>query len=751
MKKFFLLFVIFLGIGISSQIFVNEGFESVTFPSGDWSTSSQNPLQIKSGSKCSVPGSMGRALAPSDFINSNRTTYLMYGSTDSNGEVINVSFNYTALPNSPLPSYVISGYLKVEYSIDGGTMWNLIGSQVNLATSITCTSFMGVIPAGAVPIGSDFKFRISTTPTKVPNASTEFYFALDDIHLIQTASCYPPSALKSFGTTSDSANISWTASNTSTNYDIYYNTANVPPSSTSIPNQTNVSGTSVVLSGLNANTNYYAWVRSSCGASNKSAWIGPVDFSTGYCIPSAGSGSTSYYFRKILTTTPNFVNLNYTASGYNAYVNNSDIEFSGVPGGSINYSLESFGDNTYYIWVDWNNDQDFNDIGEVVVSTFTFDQTKNGSFIIPAGQALGNYRARFGTSKDSILPCGPADRGNYVDFTLNVMLPSTCFTPIGLNLIGFTNNSATISWNAPTVVPSDGYDIYYSTSNTNPVASTMPNITGISGTSANITGLTPDTKYYIWVRSRCSGSDQSAWTAPIIMVTGHCIPTGYGSAYYLNEITTTTPNYENLSYTASSYNLYVNNASTSFSGTPGGSINYLLKNAGGKSSYLHHIWVDWNNDFDFNDPGEFMLAFAPSTGNSFVGAFTIPVNQALGSYRVRFQGSYGGDSGPCGLVLDGNFVDFTLKVVEPIINLATSETDVKDMIKIHPNPFSDVLNIQEVSKVQSVSIMDIEGRVMKNIDNPSPVLYVGDLKEGMYLVILKMKDGSKQTLKAIKK
>ncbi|MCL8537357.1 GEVED domain-containing protein [Chryseobacterium gallinarum] len=755
MKKIFFLCVMFLGIGISSQILVNEGFSSITFPPVGWSTSSQNPLQRTAGSYCSVPGAATRVLAPSDFINSNRTTYLMYGSTDSNGGAINISFNYTATPTYPSPMYVVSGNLKAEYSIDGGTTWNLIGSQVNLTTTVTCTSFTGVISAGAVPVGSDFKFKITATPTKVPNVYSEFYFGLDDIQLVQTAPCLPPSALTSFGTTSDSANISWMASNTSVNYDIYYSTSNIAPSSASIPNHTNVSGTSVVLSGLNANTNYYAWVRSSCGVTDKSAWVGPVDFSTGYCVPTAGSSSSYNYLRKILTTTPNCTNLNYTASVYNAYVNNSVVAFSGAPGGSINYSLESLSQSDYYyIWVDWNNDQDFNDVGETVVAAYSYSETKDGSFIIPAGQALGSYRVRFGISQSSsndISSCGPADNGNYVDFTLNVMLPPTCFTPIGLNVTDFTNNSVAISWSTPAVVPSEGYDIYYSTSNTAPVTSTIPNIIGISGTSANITGLAADTKYYIWVRSRCSGSDQSAWTAPITMVTGYCIPTGYGSAYYLNEITTTTQGYENLSYTAASYNLYVNNKAISFSGSPGGNINYLLKNAGGKSSYLHHIWVDWNNDLDFDDPGELMLAYAPSTGNSFTGTFTIPANQALGSYRTRFQGSYGGDSGPCGPVLDGNFVDFTLKVVAPVGSLATLETEVKDMIKIHPNPFTDTLNIPDSSKVKSVSIVDASGRVAKIIENPSSALHLEDLRQGMYLVVLNMKDGSKQTIKAIKK
>jgi hypothetical protein len=61
------------------------------------------------------------------------------------------------------------------------------------------------------------------------------------------------------------------------------------------------------------------------------------------------------------------------------------------------------------------------------------------------------------------------------------------------------------------------------------------------------------------------------------------------------------------------------------------------------------------------------------------------------------------------------------------------------------------LNISDISKVKSISVTDIAGRLVKTIDNPASALQLGDLISGMYLVTLNMKDGSKQTIKAIKK
>jgi hypothetical protein len=85
-------------------------------------------------------------------------------------------------------------------------------------------------------------------------------------------------------------------------------------------------------------------------------------------------------------------------------------------------------------------------------------------------------------------------------------------------------------------------------------------------------------------------------------------------------------------------------------------------------------------------------------------------------------------------------------------SLATSETSVKkNEINAYPNPFTDVLNISDIKNVKSISIVDIAGRLIKTFESPSSTLHLGDLKQGVYLVVLNMNDGSKQTIKAIKK
>ncbi|KPH13479.1 hypothetical protein AMQ68_07805 [Chryseobacterium sp. ERMR1:04] len=84
--------------------------------------------------------------------------------------------------------------------------------------------------------------------------------------------------------------------------------------------------------------------------------------------------------------------------------------------------------------------------------------------------------------------------------------------------------------------------------------------------------------------------------------------------------------------------------------------------------------------------------------------------------------------------------------------LGTSEVKGnKNGIKAYPNPFTEVLTLSDIAHVKSISISDVSGRLVKTIDQPTSTLQLGELKSGLYLVTLIMKDGSKQTIKTIKK
>jgi len=90
-------------------------------------------------------------------------------------------------------------------------------------------------------------------------------------------------------------------------------------------------------------------------------------------------------------------------------------------------------------------------------------------------------------------------------------LVPTCMVPTAPATSAITSSSATIGWTAASPAPGNGYQYYYNTTNTPPTPATVG--TAVTGTSANLTTLAPNTTYYWWVRSVCSPTDNSIWTA----------------------------------------------------------------------------------------------------------------------------------------------------------------------------------------------------------------------------------------------
>ncbi|WP_084110919.1 GEVED domain-containing protein [Chryseobacterium taiwanense] len=562
----------------------------------------------------------------------------------------------------------------IELSLTTPFVWdgtsNLVIAVDENAPGYSCTGTWGAYTSGANTGIYQYSDTVNADPASPPTASSRTA-SIPRLQLVSEApsGCMFPNQLATGTVTTNSGQITWTAPTPvpANGYDVYYNTTGVAPTSSTVLDATNSvqsTTTSATISGLAANTTYYVWARAKCSSTLQSIWVGPVSFYTGYCVPTGGTSSTSYYLNKILTT-GGWTNLNYTASSYTGYVNNSTNTISTSPGSAISASLGAAGSGSYYYytWVDWNNDMDFNDAGETVLATTTYAATGSTTINVPAAQAYGNYRVRFAVSYSGALTsCGTAPYGNYVDYTIAVGAPPTCMPPAALTLTSATTSSASISWTASTTNPLS-YEIYYNTTGIAPGTGTTPQITGVTATNATIPGLAINTTYYIWVRARCSATDASPWSGPISVFTNYCAPTGGTSSttYYLNNVTTT-GGWTNLNYTASSYTAYVNSNMTVLS-SPGNSVVVNLANSG-TSTYYYYVWIDWNNDMDFNDPGETVLA-TTSYASTGTATINIPAGQALGNYRMRCASSYIGQITACGPAPYGAYVDFTLAVVTP--------------------------------------------------------------------------------------
>lgn len=91
--------------------------------------------------------------------------------------------------------------------------------------------------------------------------------------------------------------------------------------------------------------------------------------------------------------------------------------------------------------------------------------------------------------------------------------PPSCIAPTGVTISNITTTGATVSWTASTTTPANGYQYYYATNSTPPTAATPATGAVAAGVTTVNLSLSDSTTYYIWVRSVCSGSDNSAWTS----------------------------------------------------------------------------------------------------------------------------------------------------------------------------------------------------------------------------------------------
>ena len=74
------------------------------------------------------------------------------------------------------------------------------------------------------------------------------------------------------------------------------------------------------------------------------------------------------------------------------------------------------------------------------------------------------------------------------------------------------------------------------------------------------------------------------------------------------------------------------------------------------------IWVDWNHNFDFTDPGE-EVTVNNAGGGIFDGTITPPIGTPAGPARMRVRITWTGTLGPCDNAGYGETEDYTINVV----------------------------------------------------------------------------------------
>ncbi len=237
-----------------------------------------------------------------------------------------------------------------------------------------------------------------------------------------------------------------------------------------------------------------------------------------YCTITYSSGWASWGFTQVTigtyNQTPSF------SSSYGNFLSQNVPLTAGTP---TSVSINSLGWVSVGLAIDFNNDNDFEDAGEVLAlpgyiaaspQLYTFTIT------VPPNVVSGNYRMRIwtrtangGGANNGEVPCGAYGYGRYADYTAVISNSATCLPPSNLNVTP-TSNTAAISWTASTSSPANyRWKIVASGADPNTAPAVATTATGTTATtSANATGLTPATAYDAYAKALCSAADSSVWT-----------------------------------------------------------------------------------------------------------------------------------------------------------------------------------------------------------------------------------------------
>ena len=160
------------------------------------------------------------------------------------------------------------------------------------------------------------------------------------------------------------------------------------------------------------------------------------------------------------------------------------------------------------------------------------------------------------------------------------------------------------------------------------------------------------------------------------------------------------------------------------------------------------VWVDWNNDFDFEDAGETALLgvyTATPFPFTFDGAFNIPANAILGPHRMRVSGQFYNPVTPCFSGDFAAFEDYSLNVTPA---LGVNQFEASD-ISYYPNPVVDVLNLKSDANISNIEVYNLLGQKVNSKVFDSKTIDLSNVASGTYLVKF-TSDTLQQSIKVVK-
>ncbi|WP_410006450.1 M4 family metallopeptidase [Aequorivita nionensis] len=452
-----------------------------------------------------------------------------------------------------------------------------------------------------------------------------------------------------------------------------------------------------------------------------------------YCTSQGNNVNDEYISRVQLNTINN-------ASGAQLYSDFTSISTSLSEGSTYTITVTPTWTGTVYnegyaVWIDYNGDKDFGDAGELVWSKAASKNTPNsGTFTVPSGTIGGETRMRVSMKYNGIpTSCETFSYGEVEDYTINLggAGPDTQAPSAPSNLVAsnVTQTTLSLSWNASTDnVGVTGYDVFQGATN----------IGSVTGTSANITGLSPSTAYSFKVRAHDAAGNNSGFSNTV-NVTTH----SNSITYCTSQGNNTNDEYIDRVQLGSINNLSGNNGGyadfTSISITLAkGSSNTITitpRWTGTVYYEAYRVWIDYNQDGDFNDSGEQVYTRSRTKASSVSGSFTVPSSALNGATRMRVSMKYNANSTSCETFTYGEVEDYTVIISNAVGQGITGDTGFSNAeMSIYPNPAKHTLNISLIEATgKDYVIYNTVGQVVGKGAYTENV-NVSSLQSGIYII-----------------
>ncbi len=155
------------------------------------------------------------------------------------------------------------------------------------------------------------------------------------------------------------------------------------------------------------------------------------------------------------------------------------------------------------------------------------------------------------------------------------------------------------------------------------------------------------------------------------------------------------------------------------------------------------VWVDFNMDGDFSDPGEQVIDTSTTSIGDFAVSFVVPITASQGTTRMRVAMKTKTPPPACGTYGTGETEDYSIKIQNPLaasaiaFNALEAEQKSYSSFLMAPNPAKSMVNIQHGFTSTTpvyLRVFNTTGKQLISKVLTNHMLEVSSLSNGIYIV-----------------